>query len=99
MKRIFALKLHITITALALVLTGCRTTEVIEVVDFDTCEAAGNPVMESYPRQCRTPEGRLYTEDIDAGNVACTMDAKVCPDGSAVGRIPPNCDFDVCPGE
>lgn len=30
--------------------------------------------------------------------VACTMDAKVCPDGSYVGRIPPNCDFEACPG-
>jgi hypothetical protein len=29
--------------------------------------------------------------------VACTLDAKVCPDGSAVGRIPPNCDFAPCP--
>lgn len=28
--------------------------------------------------------------------VACTMDAKECPDGSYVGRTPPNCEF-VCP--
>ncbi len=32
-------------------------------------------------------------------NVACTMDAKICPDGSGVGRIPPACDFAPCPGE
>lgn len=31
--------------------------------------------------------------------VACTMDAKICPDGSAVGRIPPSCAFAACPGE
>jgi hypothetical protein len=31
--------------------------------------------------------------------VACTMDAKVCPDGSAVGREGPNCEFAPCPGE
>lgn len=30
--------------------------------------------------------------------VACTMDAKVCPDGSAVGRVPPSCEFAPCPG-
>lgn len=30
--------------------------------------------------------------------VACTMDAKVCPDGSAVGRTGPNCEFAACPG-
>ncbi|MBI2572624.1 hypothetical protein HYV86_02080 [Candidatus Woesearchaeota archaeon] len=29
--------------------------------------------------------------------VACTMDAKVCPDGSSVGRIAPDCEFAACP--
>jgi len=28
---------------------------------------------------------------------ACTMEAKLCPDGSAVGRTGPNCEFAVCP--
>ncbi|MGV8151998.1 MAG: PepSY domain-containing protein [Candidatus Nanoarchaeia archaeon] len=27
---------------------------------------------------------------------ACTMDAKICPDGSAVGRVCPNCEFESC---
>lgn len=27
----------------------------------------------------------------------CTADAKLCPDGSGVGRIPPNCEFAPCP--
>ncbi len=31
--------------------------------------------------------------------VACTMDAKICPDGSAVGRVGSNCEFAPCPGE
>ncbi|MBW2981135.1 hypothetical protein KY360_06995 [Candidatus Woesearchaeota archaeon] len=31
--------------------------------------------------------------------VACTEDAKICPDGSAVGRIPPDCEFEACPPE
>lgn len=30
---------------------------------------------------------------------ACTMEAKICPDGSAVGRTGPNCEFTPCPGE
>ena len=29
--------------------------------------------------------------------VACTMEAKLCPDGSAVGRTGPNCEFSKCP--
>ncbi|MBW3019573.1 hypothetical protein KY329_05310 [Candidatus Woesearchaeota archaeon] len=31
--------------------------------------------------------------------VACTEEAKLCPDGSAVGRTGPNCEFAPCPGE
>jgi hypothetical protein len=29
--------------------------------------------------------------------VACTLEAKVCPDGSAVGRTGPDCEFAPCP--
>ncbi len=39
-----------------------------------------------------------FGEDRDKA-IACTMDAKVCPDGSAVGRTGPNCEFEKCPGE
>jgi hypothetical protein len=27
----------------------------------------------------------------------CTMEAKICPDGSAVGRSGPSCEFSPCP--
>lgn len=36
-----------------------------QVVDFKTCEDAGYPVGESYPRQCWTPSGRHFVEDIE----------------------------------
>src|SRR5687768_14703724 len=29
--------------------------------------------------------------------VACTEEAKICPDGSSVGRVGPNCEFAPCP--
>ena len=29
---------------------------------------------------------------------ACTRDAKICPDGTAVGRTGPRCEFAQCPG-
>lgn len=34
-----------------------------------------------------------------AGNTpkACTQEAKICPDGSSVGRSGPNCEFSPCP--
>jgi hypothetical protein len=28
----------------------------------------------------------------------CTMEARLCPDGSSVGRTGPNCEFAACPG-
>ncbi|PIR85337.1 hypothetical protein COU15_01215 [Candidatus Kaiserbacteria bacterium CG10_big_fil_rev_8_21_14_0_10_45_20] len=28
--------------------------------------------------------------------VACTADAKLCPDGSSVGRVGPHCEFAEC---
>lgn len=31
------------------------------------------------------------------GQKACTMEAKICPDGSAVGRTGPDCEFAACP--
>ncbi len=31
------------------------------------------------------------------GTTACTQEAKICPDGSAVGRTGPNCEFTACP--
>jgi hypothetical protein len=34
-----------------------------------------------------------------AGEIPCTVEARLCPDGSSVGRIPPSCDFAPCPAE
>jgi hypothetical protein len=38
---------------------------------FEDCVAAGFPVMESYPRQCRDSEGNLFVEEIEE-RVFCT---------------------------
>lgn len=35
-----------------------------QINNFERCAAAGNPVLESYPRQCQTPEGKIFTEII-----------------------------------
>lgn len=31
------------------------------------------------------------------GPVACTEDARLCPDGTSVVRVPPDCEFEPCP--
>jgi hypothetical protein len=42
----------------------------------------------------------VITRGIDKPrNVACTADALICPDGSAVGRGGPICDFNPCPNQ
>jgi hypothetical protein len=40
---------------------------------------------------------RVATGNPPVGGVACTMEAKICPDGSAVGRSGPKCEFAPCP--
>lgn len=35
--------------------------------------------------------------NLNQGEVRCTKEAKICPDGSSVGRTGPNCEFAACP--
>jgi len=35
-----------------------------DIESFTACAQAGYPVMESYPRQCRTPDGQTFTEEV-----------------------------------
>lgn len=49
-----------------ILLTACKTAQAPgpdkdKVTSFEECVAAGNPVMESYPRQCRH-NGQTFTE-------------------------------------
>ncbi len=41
----------------------------------------------------------VYTlnQKTEEGPIACTMDAMICPDGTAVGRTGPECTFPACP--
>ncbi len=40
----------------------------------------------------------LINQNEQAPNgIACTMDAMICPDGTAVGRVGPSCEFAPCP--
>lgn len=44
-----------------------------EITSFEECAAAGNPVAESYPRQCWTQDGKYFVESIAAckGSAEC----------------------------
>lgn len=41
-----------------------NNTKPASVTNFDECAAAGYPIMESYPEQCRTPDGKTFTRQI-----------------------------------
>jgi len=46
--------------------TGCGE----EIKNFDDCVAAGNPIMEIYPEQCRSKDGRIFVREINGGDSA-----------------------------
>lgn len=48
--------------AIAYVLLGDRLSPRVLVTDFDSCVTAGNPVIQTSPRQCRVSNGATYTE-------------------------------------
>lgn len=57
---VFAAALLLTV---ALVYGPSETKEdYSDVQSFEDCVAAGLPVMESYPRQCKVPNGPSFTE-------------------------------------
>ncbi len=37
-----------------------------KITSFDECAAAGYPIMESYPEQCRTPDGKVFVAEVKA---------------------------------
>lgn len=36
-----------------------------QIENFEQCAAAGNPVMESYPRKCAIPSGETFVETVE----------------------------------
>jgi eight-cysteine-cluster-containing protein len=67
-------------------------TEDTTVTDFDTCAAAGNPVMESYPRQCRHTDGRTFTEVI----VSPSLPEDRIPPKTSGACAPAGCSSQLC---
>ncbi len=65
--------------SLVLHLLGGSSVEPSNVTSFEQCEAAGYPILESYPRQCKTPEGKTFTSLTDLFystiNVNCSQDS------------------------
>jgi len=43
------------------------------ITNFKECEAAGNPVKESYPRQCTTADGKNFRENVKIEKNLCIV--------------------------
>lgn len=64
------------------------------------------PVLQDVSAQDKRTEWYLFNNQETRNNnqtpkepepVFCTQDAKLCPDGSYVGRVAPKCEFKACP--
>lgn len=63
-KGLIQIIIGIAVLIVAIVVYKYGDTPVVAVSNFDECAEAGYPIMESYPRQCRTPDGETFREDI-----------------------------------
>ncbi len=70
MKKTFLIPVIVAIIMLALIIFALVSNKngsknsFIDITDFDKCISRGFAIVESYPRKCQTPDGRIFTEDI-----------------------------------
>ena len=82
----------------------------VEVSYAGECRAVSpcgtEPVLDTPPEGCKYDgptcvEGRwkysLVCPTSPPSSTSCTKEAKLCPDGSYVSRVAPNCEFSSCP--
>jgi hypothetical protein len=75
-----------------------------QIATYADCIAAGNPVLESYPTQCKTPDGRTFVnpaERVDTstpsqqyvqdGCVVTGCSKEVCTDAAGAGGVASPC--------
>ena len=67
------------------------------VVAAQTKTLSARGIVVQLKERLRNLFGKL-TPNASPTSVFCTQEAKRCPDGTYVGRIPPKCEFAACPG-
>lgn len=86
-----------------------RSVTISEISSFEECVKAGYPILETYPRQCKAPDGRVFSEKIE---VATTTPEEICENlcgdgicqeivclgsGCPCAETPENCPIDCGP--
>jgi hypothetical protein len=69
-----------------------RTPPEVAIVDFEECARAGYPIMESYPRQCATPDGKQFTEVIATTTPSTSGTAPSSPAATSTATTTPKTD-------
>lgn len=106
LQRIVVLCIVITALVAGAFFAGKWHQEGRELIDMDTAEKQIDPPaldIDTAPPDMEVDEVPTSSSEIEEPNpsnddpVACTLEAKICPDGTAVGRVGPNCEFAACP--
>jgi hypothetical protein len=61
--------------------------EEMQINSFEECVEAGNPVAESYPRQCNTPDGGHFVEEITPAPTPTSTPTTTSQKGTIVGTV------------
>ena len=76
--------------------------QLLSITNFDECAAAGYPIMESYPEQCRTPDGRTFVNERQTtsndpitfnGCAVAGCSGQLCVSAEEAGGIVTTCEF------
>lgn len=79
---------------------GSYVARVAPDCQFAACTIPPDAIFEDGTLPDSTPENNNSgNKPEESEQVVCTMDAKLCPDGSYVGRTGPKCEFAPCPSE
>ncbi len=86
------MKYKILFGLLVIFLTACSSTN---ITSFEECVEAGNPVMESYPRQC-TVDGQTFVEEtcVDMCGDGICQEMVCMAVGCPCAETPENCPED-----
>ncbi len=86
------------------IITGYKTAEAPELtnegtaqIDPPSMDLDAGPAVDDIEEVPSVPPADTVTPEVPDEPVACTADAKICPDGTGVGRVGPNCEFATCP--
>jgi hypothetical protein len=91
----------IGVTMLVVLFTYQHNQNLNKQAHIDSSEFATTTIDVTVTEPLPPPSTDVSTTSLDEpmrnDYIACTMEAKQCPDGSFVGRTGPNCEFEECP--